>query len=327
VTDRAVTVVVPTRNRRSVLAMTLGTLVAQRDVEVRVVVIDEASSDDTPAYLAAVAGDSITVVRHDEPRGLAAARNAGLERAETRWVAFCDDDDIWAPDKLAAQLDAMAALPDARWSCTGTVSIDAALQVIGFHRPPPSGDARDLLRVTNVIPGGGSSIVVDTALAKELGGYDAWAIGCEDYDMHCRVSKETVLAAVDRPLVGYRVWAGSMSTNVERMRTGHLRTLERHRGDLDPALARPGDLHAEQYWARFHLRNGDRRRALVAYLQIAARYRLPGQLAYAMWGAVDPRGADRHQASLERRAVPPAWEADARTWLDQVEVLEPLQSA
>ena len=325
--ERSVTVVVPTRNRRDVLAQTLGAIVAQRDVDVRVVVVDEGSSDGTPAYLRAVAGERITVVRHDPPTGLAGARNAGLELVATPWVAFCDDDDLWAPDKLAAQLDAIDAVPGARWSCTGTVSIDEDLQVIGYHRPPPSGDVRDLLRVTNVIPGGGSSVLVATDVARAVGGYDAWATGCEDFEMHCRVSKEAPIACVDRPLVGYRVWSGSMSTDVDRMRTGHLRTLERHRGELDPAAARPGDLHAEQYWARFHLRNRDRLRALADYTRIAARYRRPGQLAYALWGAVDPRGADRHQATLERRGVPAEWEAAARAWLDEVEALEPLLPA
>lgn len=325
--SRAVTVVVPTRNRRPVLAMTLGTIVAQRDVDVRVVVVDEGSSDDTQAYLTAVAGERLTVVRHVEPKGLAAARNAGIERVDTPWVAFCDDDDLWAPDKLAAQLDAMAAHPGSRWSCTGTVSIGDDLAIIGYHRPPPSGDVRDLLRVTNVIPGGGSSILVATDIVRELGGYDAWATGCEDFELHCRVSTATPLAAVDRPLVGYRVWNGSMSTNVARMRTGHLRTLERHRGDLAPELARPGDLHAEQYWARFHLRNRDRARAFAAYLRIALRHAQPGQLAYAVWGAIDPVAADRHQAKLERERVPSEWAAAARAWLDHVEALEPLLPA
>lgn len=326
-TDRAVTVVVPTRNRRPVLAMTLGTIVAQRDVDLHVVVVDEGSSDDTPAYLAAVAGERLTVVRHDDPKGLAGARNAGIERVETPWVAFCDDDDLWAPDKLVAQLDAIAAHEGARWSCTGTVSIDGDLEIIGYHRPPASGDVRDLLRVTNVIPGGGSSVMVATDIVRELGGYDAWATGCEDFELHCRVSATTPLASVDRPLVGYRVWNGSMSTNVARMRTGHLRTLERHRGDLPAERARSGDLHAEQYWARFHLRNHDRARAFAAYLRIALRYRQPGQLAYAMWGALDPEAADRHQAKLERQRVPSDWAASAREWLDHVEALEPLLPA
>jgi hypothetical protein len=190
-----------------------------------------------------------------------------------------------------------------------------------------SGDVRELMRATNVVPGGGSSVLVRTDLARELGGYDAWPTGCEDFDFHCRLAAASPLAAVDQPLVGYRVWAGSMSTNVDRMRAGHERTVERHRGDLATDLARAGDLHAEQYWARFHLRNRDRLAALRAYLGIAARFRLPGQAAYALWGLVAPSSADRHQARLERDAVPAHWSSAAREWLDRVELGSPLQAA
>jgi glycosyltransferase involved in cell wall biosynthesis len=323
----AVTVVVPTRNRREVLATTLGAIVAQRDVDLHVIVVDEGSSDDTPDYLRSIADSRLEIVRHDEPTGLAGARNAGLERTTTRWVAFCDDDDLWAPDKLASQLAEIERVPGSQWACVGTVSIDEHLDVIGYHRPPPSGDVHALLQATNVVPGGGSSLLVEADLARDVGGYEAWATGCEDFAMHCRLASRSPLACVDAPLVGYRVWPGSMSTNVERMRTGHLRVIERHRGDIARETARDGDRHAEQYWARFHLRNGDRRRAFAAYVGIAARYRLPGQLANALWGAVSPAGADRHQAKLERAAVPAEWEARARAWLDGVESLEPRLAA
>jgi len=322
VTD-AVTVVVPTRNRRPVLATTLQAILDQRDVDVHVVVVDEASSDDTPAFLASLDDARVSIVRHDEPKGVAAARNAGLGRATTAWVAFCDDDDLWSPDKLRAQLDAIAAFDGARWSCTGCVSIDDDLHVIGFHRPPASGDISELMRATNVVPAGGSSLLAETALVREVGGYDAWPTGCEDFELHCRLAAAAPVATVDRPLVGYRVSAGAMSTNVAKMRTGHQRTVERHRGTIPRPLARAADLHAEQYWARFHLRNRDRLAAARAYTGIAVRYRRPGQLAYAVTGVLAPRWADRHQAALERAAVPAAWEAQARAWLDLVAVAEP----
>lgn len=314
----AVTVVVPTRNRRPILERTLGTILRQRDVDVRVVVVDEASTDDTPAFLASLGEPRVSVVRHDEPTGVAGARNDGLAHADTPWVAFCDDDDLWAPDKLSAQLAAIDEVDGARWSCVGTVSIDDDLQVIGYHRPPASGDISALMQVTNVVPGGGSSTLVETALAREVGGYDAWFTGCEDFELHCRLAASAAVATVDRPLIGYRVSAGAMSTNVAKMRTGHLRTIERHRGDLARPLARAGDLHAEQYWARFHLRSRDRVAAARAYAGIAVRYAKPGQLAYALAGVVAPGWADRHQADLERAAVPAAWAAEARAWLDEV---------
>jgi glycosyltransferase involved in cell wall biosynthesis len=327
VIERDVTVVVPTRNRRDVLATTLSTILNQRDVDLRVVVVDEGSSDATPDLLRALTSERLAFVRHDDPKGLAGARNAGLDRADTTWVAFCDDDDLWAPDKLAAQLTALERVPGAAWACVGSVSVDADLRVIGYHRPPPSGNVHEALRSNNAIPGGGSSVLVRAALARELGGYDAWFTGCEDFGFHCALAGSTPLAAVDRPLLGYRVWAGSMSSDVTKMRTGHERVVEQHRGDLDAELARQGDLHAEQYWARFHLRNRDRAAAFRAYVDIARRYRLPGQLAYAVWGAVSPSSADRHQAELERNGVPAEWEAAARAWLDRIPSLEPLLPA
>src|SRR5947209_3023883 len=99
-----VTVVIPTHNRRARLAVTLRTALEQVDVDHEVVVIDEASSDGTADFLAAVHDRRVRVVRHEPAQGLPAARNAGIAVAQGRWVAFLDDDDLWAPDKLASQL-------------------------------------------------------------------------------------------------------------------------------------------------------------------------------------------------------------------------------
>ena len=323
----AVTVVVPTRNRREVLAVTLGAIFGQRGVDAKVVVVDEGSSDETPDYLEKLVGERLEVVRHDQPKGLAAARNAGLERVTTPWVAFCDDDDIWAPDKLSAQLGEVARVRGARWAITGAVSVSPDMVIVGHQRAPRSGDLFPDMQCYNAAPAGGSSTMAETALARELGGYDAWPTGCEDFDFATRLSKVAPVASVDRPLVAYRIWQGSMSTNVAKMRTGHLRVVEAHRTPAaDPALAELGDLRAEQYWGRFHLRNRDRLGALRAYTRIATRYRKPKQLAYAAWGAVSPVSAERHQARQEQAAVPEAWKAEVAAWLRGVRPLDSLSA-
>src|SRR5438128_8506232 len=97
-----VTVVVPTKDRRQVLDVALRSILAQEGVDVRVVVVDDGSSDGTAAWLADL-DPRVEVVRHDTPTGAAAARNDGLDRVTTDWGAFCDDDDVWAPTKLAKQ--------------------------------------------------------------------------------------------------------------------------------------------------------------------------------------------------------------------------------
>ena len=104
-----VSVVIPTRNRCSLLARALECVQRQRGVEVEAVVVDDGSEDGTSEYLKRVSGVELAVVRHKRPRGVATARNAGVERASASWVAFLDDDDLWAPDKLARQVAALDA--------------------------------------------------------------------------------------------------------------------------------------------------------------------------------------------------------------------------
>ena len=94
-----VSVIIPTRNRSTMLAQTLGSVLRQRDIRCEIVVVDEASTDDTQAVLSRLAA-GVRVFRHDVPRGLAAARNSGAAEARGDWLAFLDDDDLWAPDKL-----------------------------------------------------------------------------------------------------------------------------------------------------------------------------------------------------------------------------------
>lgn len=314
----AVTVVVPTRNRRAILEQTLRHVLGQRDVDVHVVVVDEGSTDDTPEVLAALAAadDRVRVIRHDPAEGLAAARNDGLAKVTTEWVAFCDDDDMWAPDKLAVQLAALAAVPGARWSCTGTVHIDPGYRIIGHQRPPASGDVAELLRTHNAIPGGGSTLLVATDLARQVGGYDAWFTGCEDYEMNVKLALRSPLVAVDRPLVAYRVWPGSMSSNVALMRTGHERVIERWRGDLPHPLRRAGRIVEETYLGRFHLRAGSRRAGAAHYLRMAVRCRQPRQVLTAVGALLSPALLDARHAAREEAAVPEAWRAEVAGWLD-----------
>ena len=72
-----VSVVVPTRNRSRLLRHTLATILGQRDVAVEVIVVDEASTDDTPRLLAEMADERVRVIRNEQPVGVSAARNLG----------------------------------------------------------------------------------------------------------------------------------------------------------------------------------------------------------------------------------------------------------
>src|SRR3954447_10556192 len=87
-----VSVVIPTRNRRELLLRTLGSVLRQRRVAVSVVVVDDAGSDGSAGAVRRLEDPRIQVVRHPVRRGVAQARNTGIEHVQTAWVAFVDDD-------------------------------------------------------------------------------------------------------------------------------------------------------------------------------------------------------------------------------------------
>ena len=106
-----VTVVIPTRDRGHLLPRSLRSALAQRDVTLEVVVVDDGSvppAAHNKVVARVCATDArVRVLRHMTPKGVSAARNSGIEAATGRWIAFLDDDDIWAPQKLASQLAAL----------------------------------------------------------------------------------------------------------------------------------------------------------------------------------------------------------------------------
>ena len=111
--------VVPTHNRSRLLTTTLRSVLWQHDVDLEVIVVDDGSTDDTAQVVAGLGDPRIRRVHHPTPQGVSAARNRGIAEATSDWVAFVDDDDLWAPDKLTRQLGSEAAV-DARTSGPAT---------------------------------------------------------------------------------------------------------------------------------------------------------------------------------------------------------------
>lgn len=91
------TVVIPTRNRWSILlGAALPAALGQEGVDHEVVVVDDGSTDETSDRIAAIGEQRLRVVRHDRSLGVGRARNAGIDAAQGAWIAFLDDDMIGA---------------------------------------------------------------------------------------------------------------------------------------------------------------------------------------------------------------------------------------
>jgi glycosyltransferase involved in cell wall biosynthesis len=250
-----VSVVIPTRNRRSLLAGTLDTVLAQQDADLEVVVVDEASTDGTAAYLQAHTDPRVRTVRHDEPQGVARARNRGIGEAGGRWVALLDDDDLWAPRKLAAQL---AAADGATWVYTGAVAVDRDLQVVETYRPLAPAELCAQLPLRNPVPAGSSNVLIRRSAFDAAGQFDSRLRHLADWDMWRRLAQQGEPAVVDEPLVAYRIHPG----NASQAPTGILEEAAL----VEQALGHPIDWVAIHRWIAINcLRSGARWQAARSF--------------------------------------------------------------
>jgi glycosyltransferase involved in cell wall biosynthesis len=318
-----VSVVIPTHDRVSLLRLTLRTVLWESEAPFEVIVVDDGSSDGTAEMVHALGDHRIRMIRHDNTRGVSAARNTGIEAAMGTWVAFVDDDDVWAPNKLSLQLRE-ARETDRIWVYTGSVNITVDHRIIGGAPPSPPDVVAEALRRTNLVPGGCSSVVVRADALRHVGGFDESLGILEDWDLWIRLAREGPPAWVPQPLVGYRIHPGNSTRRIDRLLAELAVIDDRYGGPVDR-------LRFYRYLGLVSLRAGRRREALGHYLRAA----MLGQAGYLLrdfplevWAVLEtalPRGGIR---SRPRRRRPRQsdrvmeWRAQAGGWLDGLLVHE-----
>ena len=302
-----ITAVIPTHNRRDLLLLTLQSVLRQRNVNLEVVVVDDGSADDTRAVVTAIEDRRVRLICHDRSTGVSTARNHGAQEAEGRWLAFCDDDDLWAPDKLARQL-AAAAEARCTWSYGGAVRIDAAHRIIGGTPPPRPEQLTKWLPRWNLMPGGSSNVIVRVDAFHTAGGWDPALVNLADWDLWARLAREGPPACVAAPLVGYRIHCRNASADTALI-LREARLLDGRYG----ARIDYGELH--HYLACVCLRSGRRRPAVSHLARSAARGQVR-DVAHTLAVLARTRLARRLPALRPRRpAAHSAWIAEAETWI------------
>ncbi len=194
-----VSVVIPTFNRRTLVRAAVVSVCAQRHAEWDAVVVDDGSTDRTAAALAREFGGRIRIVR-TENRGVAAARNLGVAESRGDLIAFLDSDDLWLPDKLAAQIEFFARHPEADICQTEEIWMRNGVRVnpCAHHRKPSGDIFEPSLRLCLVSP---SAVMLRRHLFERAGGFDESLPACEDYDLWLRIARSTPVWLVDQPLV------------------------------------------------------------------------------------------------------------------------------
>jgi glycosyltransferase involved in cell wall biosynthesis len=226
-----VSVIIPTYNRRAMVREAVASVLAQREVDCELIVIDDGSSDGTAEELALIAALDAPAagvamsMQYQPNRGVSAARNTGVRAARADLVAFLDSDDLWAPDKLKHQVSFMRNNPACQIAQTGELWMRGGRRVNPSRRHQKrSGNIfRDSLRTCLISP---SAVIMRTALFRAMGGFDESLIAAEDYDLWLRISRDYPVGLIDKALVIRRAGhQGQLSAEVPALDRFRIMTL------------------------------------------------------------------------------------------------------
>ena len=209
-----VSVIVPTHHRPDLLRRTVRSILAQTLTDLELIIVFDGADEAAERNVAELGDQRVRTLVNAVPQGVGSARNRGLATALGRWVAFCDDDDLWAPDKLERQVRALDEHPTARWCAIGEIRLWEGGRLGPFVACPPSDRIPELLRSSNAIPGGGSGVVIDRELIMSLNGFDEELSMFADWDLWLRVSRVADVTVVNAPLLAYRDHVGAMSRDM-----------------------------------------------------------------------------------------------------------------
>jgi glycosyltransferase involved in cell wall biosynthesis len=241
-TKPAVSVIIPVYNGERYLAETLDSVIAQTMKDWEIIAVNDGSTDGSAAILAEYAGKEPCRIRPVtvENGGVSRARNEGVDRARGRFIAFIDQDDIWAPEKLERQLAQFARDEALGLSFTNESIIDGQGAVVRTNviclGKDQRGEIFGHLLFENFIPI--SSVMVKKEIFLDSGGFDPQYALAEDYDWLLKIARSAAIDYVDEPLLRYREHAGSGThTKIDRINAEAMKII-RYWRRKDPAFFR-----------------------------------------------------------------------------------------
>lgn len=219
-----VSVVIPVKNRPALLRRAVESVQAQTLPVAEIVVVDDGSTDGTPAVLDAMAASDprIRAIRLDASGGAANARNIGIDASSGDWVAFLDSDDAWVETKLERQMARVSADPSIVACFTGIRYIsDDPLDPRPVDYLPPPHFGPDLLRRMNYLSSTSTALIRRSEL-DAVGGFDVALRSCQDWDLWLKIARRGALAVVREPLLLYTQSSGDrISRNYAAVMEGH----------------------------------------------------------------------------------------------------------
>jgi len=206
-----VSVIMPAYNRAAYLREAIDSVLAQTWTDFELIVVDDGSTDETPAVVAGVADPRVRDLRRDR-RGVSAAVNCGLRAARGEYVSRLDSDDVWLPEMLQTLVEVLDCRPQVGVAYARGQAMDAGGRpqphTNGMPQRFPGDGLRSLLYedfTCNI------ATLARRSCFDRAGEYDESLPANEDWDMWLRIAEHDRFAFVDRVLARYRWHDGNMT--------------------------------------------------------------------------------------------------------------------
>jgi len=204
-TDPLVSVIIPTYNRAHLVGRAIKSIFAQAYANFEVIVVDNASSDNTAEVVASIKDARLKFIRHDVNKGPAASRNTGLRNSHGDYITFLDSDDEWLPQKTALQLDVFKSEEERGIGLVFTNGFNEAGNAMFITDPVDSGiyydPRRDRFYPLRKLIATLSSWMLPSEAAKKTGYFDEAMITWDDGDYLARVAYEFPVYFLNKDLV------------------------------------------------------------------------------------------------------------------------------
>ena len=228
-----VSVIIPTHNRSELLRVAIQSVLNQTFEDFEIVVVDDASNDDTEDVVKGIGDNRIEYIRHETNRGEGGTRNTGVKNSKGEYIAFLDDDDEWLADKLQRQVAILDHSPkEVGGVYTGWVNIDGTTgRILRRRLSSKRGNIfPELLYGLNLCV---SSLMFRKSCFEKVGWFDESIPFGLDGDMWLRIAKEFQFECIEEVLAKYRIHAKRLTMNFDLNIAGHEKFFEKYKQWLE----------------------------------------------------------------------------------------------
>ena len=324
-----VSVIMPVYNVEKFVAEAVSSVLAQSFDDFELLIIDDVSPDGSIAICQSFNDPRIHIIRHTFNRGLAGARNTGIQHAKGEYLAFLDSDDCWHKEKLVRHVEHLETAPEVGVSFSRSAFIDEQSVPNHCYQMPRLKDIEPGYYLCRNPIGNGSAPVIRKQVFEEIcfrdslntidedWYFDARLRQSEDIECWIRIALTTdwVIEGLPQALTFYRLNAGGLSANLHKQHESWEQVIEKTRG-YAPAFITVWEHKARAYQLRYLARQAIRlydgrvatqlvHRALASdvniILQEPGRTLVTLAASYLLW--ISPRRLYQQMENIAQRLI------------------------